>query len=107
VSARACHGAVPGGETGKSEDLMDDNLAARAEILAKIRNFLADILNNDSLMLTESTIADDIADWDSINHVKLLIALESELKIRFTVDEVGELKNVGQLVDLVQKKAGR
>lgn len=76
----------------------------RSEILAKIRDILAEVVDNESLQLTESTAADSVPDWDSINHVKLLIGLESELGFRFETDEVGGLHNVGELVDLIQKK---
>ena len=76
----------------------------RAELLAKIRDILADATDDDSLQLSESTTAEDVADWDSINHVKLLIGLESDLGFRFDTDEVGGLKNGGELIDLVQKK---
>ena len=51
-----------------------------------------------------TTPYDQVTDWDSINHVKLLIALESDLGFRFETDEVGGLHNVGELIDLIQKK---
>jgi len=76
----------------------------RAELLAKIRDILADATDDDSLQLSESTTAEDVADWDSINHVKLLIGLESDLGFLFDTDEGGGLKDVGELIDLVQKK---
>ena len=76
----------------------------RSDILAKIRDVLAEVVDDDSLQLSESTRADDVADWDSINHVKLLIGLESDLGFRFETEEVSGLHNVGELVDLVQKK---
>lgn len=76
----------------------------RGEILAKIRDILAEVVDNDSLQITESTTADSVPDWDSINHVKLLIGLESELGFRFETEEVDGLHNVGELVDIVQKK---
>lgn len=78
--------------------------ASREELLATIREILADLLDNDSLQLTEATVAEDVADWDSITHVKLLIALESRMGFRFNSNEVEGLKNVGQLIDLVQRK---
>lgn len=76
----------------------------RQDLLAKVRDILADILDNDSLALTEATTADAVEDWDSINHVKLLIALEKELNIRFASDEIQGLVNVGALIDLLEKK---
>lgn len=83
---------------------MTTQALTRAEILAKIRDVLAEVVDDDSLTLTEITTADDVPDWDSINHVKLLIGLESDLGFRFETEEVSGLHNVGELVDLVQKK---
>lgn len=76
----------------------------RGDLLSKIRNNLADIVDDEGLQLSETTTADDVADWDSINHVKLLIAIESDLGFRFDTNEVGGLRNVGELIDLIQKK---
>jgi len=76
----------------------------RGDLLTTIRDILADVIEDDSLQLSERTTAEDVADWDSINHVKLLIALESELGFRFDTDEVDGLQNVGELIDLIQKK---
>lgn len=78
----------------------------RSTILAKISATLADILDVDGLDLSETTVADDIEDWDSVNHVKLMIALEAEFKIRFESNEITAPSNVGELVDLIASKLG-
>ena len=78
--------------------------ATRGEILVKIRDILAEVVDNDSLHLSETTTADEVRDWDSINHVKLLIGLETDLGFRFETEEVSGLHNVGELIDIVQKK---
>jgi acyl carrier protein len=77
---------------------------SREELLARIRTTLADLLDNKDLQLSESTVADDVDDWDSINHVRLLIELERELGFRFGADEASGLKNVGELIDVIQAK---
>jgi acyl carrier protein len=77
---------------------------SREDLLAKIRATLADLLDNNDLQLSESTVADEVDDWDSINHVRLLIELEREFGFRFRADEAGGLKNVGELIDLIQAK---
>ncbi|HEX3942642.1 MAG TPA: acyl carrier protein [Rhizomicrobium sp.] len=76
----------------------------RPELLSTIRDILADVVDNESLQLTEASTAEQVPDWDSINQVKLLIGLENELNFRFSSQEVEGLKNVGALIDLVQRK---
>jgi acyl carrier protein len=83
---------------------MAANGLSRNDLLVKIRDILADVVDDDALQLTEATTADTVPDWDSINHVKLLIGLESELGFRFESDEVSGLQNVGALIDVIQKK---
>ena len=83
---------------------MAEQKPSREELLAKIRATLADLLDNKDLQISESTAADEVDDWDSINHVRLLIELERQLGFRFRADEAGGLKNVGELIDLVQAK---
>lgn len=77
---------------------------SRQAILDKIAVVLGEIVGEDDLALTEATTADEVPDWDSINHVKLLITLEDELGFRFETSETSSLDNVGQLVDLVERK---
>jgi acyl carrier protein len=76
----------------------------RQQLLGIIQNILADVLDNESLQLTEESTAEQVPDWDSINQVKLLIGLENELNFRFSSQEVEGLNNVGALIDLVQRK---
>lgn len=76
----------------------------RQEILSHLAELLADILDMDAVTLEDSTTADDLAGWDSIAHIKLVIALEGELGIRFTADEAAAPENVGKFVDLIQAK---
>jgi len=79
----------------------------RDEIRTMIRDILADLLDDPALALTDSTVAADLAGWDSINHVRLMITIEQELGFRFANEEAEGLSNVGQLVDLIQTKLKR
>jgi len=85
--------------TASQEQFMD-----RAGILSKISETLANILDEDELTLTEATTADDVDEWDSLNHVKLMIALEADFGIRFATSEITAPNNVGELIDLIGGK---
>jgi acyl carrier protein len=76
----------------------------RTEILTKIENVLSEVLDNEKLQLSENSTADMVEDWDSVNHVRLLVGLERELGIQFETDEVNSVKNVGGLIDVIQQK---
>jgi acyl carrier protein len=76
----------------------------RADVLSKITEILSEVIDSPQLQLTEESTADGVEDWDSVNHVKLLIALESDLGIQFGTDEVNGIKNVGGLIDAIQTK---
>jgi acyl carrier protein len=74
------------------------------DILNLIAEKLSDILEIDDLVVTRDSSADDFEDWDSINHVRLLISIETALNISFKSGEVGMIETVGELADLIASK---
>ena len=69
-----------------------------------IQKTLVEILDNEKLAISEQTIANEVTDWDSLNHVRLLITLESKFGIRFEPEETSDAINVGELIDLIMAK---
>ncbi|MEG2525401.1 MAG: acyl carrier protein, partial [Oscillospiraceae bacterium] len=59
--------------------------------------------DDDSIVLTESTTSDDIEDWDSLEQINILVALERVFSTKFSVNDVENLKNVGEMVDLIER----
>lgn len=78
----------------------------RTEILESVSGHLADVLDLDDVKLTEASTAEDFEEWDSVNHVRLLIRIEQGFGFEFKTNEVGMVENVGQLIDLIQAKLG-
>lgn len=62
------------------------------------------VFDDDSIQISRATTADDIDAWDSLTHINLALAIEQRFKIRFALGEMQTLKNVGELIDLVEKK---
>ena len=74
---------------------------SRREILAKITELVKDQLDLDQLVLTETTVSSDVEGWDSLAHVRIMIAVEQAFAARFTTHQIASIENVGQLLDLV------
>jgi acyl carrier protein len=73
-------------------------------LFEEVRQVIADVLDDvDVKSITQATRAEDVEGWDSIQHVRILMALERKLKFRFSNDEIEKLKNVGDLVGAVAR----
>jgi len=74
------------------------------EIRAKLTDILRDVFDEDALVADDSLSSDDVAEWDSTNHVRLMVTIEGEFGIRFETDEITAPENVGELIGLIQSK---
>jgi acyl carrier protein len=72
-------------------------------MIADIQRVFRDVFDDDSLVIGPETTAADVEQWDSLMHVTLMVNVERTFGIRFTSSEVSELKNVGELVELVTR----
>ena len=66
---------------------------------------IRDSFDDDGIQLSRETTAADIEDWDSLEHINLMAAVESEFGIRLSMGEVSTMKNVGELVDIIVARA--
>ncbi len=77
----------------------------REEIFNGVQDIFRDVFDEDDMVIEDSTSSDDIEDWDSLNHINLVSAIEKEYKIKFALGELMELKDVGAMVDLMVEKS--
>ena len=75
-----------------------------ATIYRQLTEIFRDVFDDDTIELTPETTAADIHDWDSANHVNLIVSIEVRMKIKFKTVEVESLHNVGHLVHLIEAK---
>lgn len=75
------------------------------EVLLKLTEIFRDLFELPDLVLNTGMSAEDIDEWDSVNHVMLVVEVERQFKIKFNTAEVEEMKNVGDLVKLIIGKA--
>ena len=74
------------------------------ELIAQVRDIIADVLDQPDLRVSRATTADDVEGWDSFNHINIVVAVEGHFGVKIHTAEIEEIRNVGELVDLVEKK---
>lgn len=75
------------------------------EIYQRLNEVFRDVFDDDSIEVNENTTAADIEDWDSLNHITLIDAVESEFGVRFTMGEVSGMKNVGEMAQIISDRS--
>jgi acyl carrier protein len=73
-------------------------------LLEELQEVFRDIFDQPNLVITRESSASTVEDWDSLTHVNLVTAIEKRYKVKFALGELQELKNVGDLMDLLTKK---
>lgn len=73
-------------------------------IMDALTGIFHEVLNDDSLKLTPELTAADVAQWDSMSHIMIMASVEMRFGIKFKTAELEQLKNVGELTDLIHKK---
>ena len=74
------------------------------DVLDKLQPVFQEVFDDNRLRVEASTTAEDVADWDSFSHIRLVLAIEQAFGVKFSGREINKLKNVGEFVDLIQSK---
>ena len=74
------------------------------DVLEQLQPIFQDILDQPDLVITRESNAQNVEDWDSLAHINLITAIEKHFKVKFALGDLQELKNVGEMVDLIVTK---
>lgn len=77
------------------------------EILPRLNEVFRDVFGDSSLSVNENTTSADIEDWDSLEHINLIAAVENEFGLRFKMREVSGMKNVGEMLAIIAERVPR
>lgn len=77
----------------------------REEVYERLNAVFQDVFDDETITVNDGTTANDIEEWDSLEHINLIVAVEEEFGIKFGMGEVNGMKNVGEMVDIILKKS--
>lgn len=74
---------------------------SREEVYVKLNEVFRDVFDDEDITVNDDTTANDIEDWDSLEHINLIVAVERSFGIKFTMGETTGMKNVGEMADKI------
>ncbi len=74
------------------------------ELYTKLNEVFREVFDDESITVTNVTTADDIEDWDSLEYINLIVAIEKKFGIKFNMGEVNSFKNVGEMAGSIVSK---
>ena len=74
------------------------------KIYEGLNEIFRDVFDDDSIVVTETTTAADIEDWDSLANINIIVSIESEFNIKFSVEEMSTMKNVGEMAKIISER---
>lgn len=74
-------------------------------IIERLNEVFQNVFDNDDITVDRETTAADIEDWDSLEHIRLIAAVEREFGVKFTMKEVSAMQNVGEMIDIIAERA--
>jgi acyl carrier protein len=77
------------------------------EILEKVSGIIQDIIGDYDIVLTPESSAEDVPEWDSMNHINIVVGIELAFGIKFHMAELEEAKNIGGLIELIKAQLAK
>ena len=77
---------------------------SREEVFERLNEVFRDVFDEEDITVDEGTTAEDIDGWDSLEHINLMAAVESEFGIKFSMGQIVTMKNVGEMADIILQK---
>ena len=73
----------------------------REEVYERLNEVFREVFDDNSIEVTDKTVADDVDGWDSFEHINLVVAVEEEFSFKIPMGKVKKKKNVGEMVDII------
>ncbi len=80
-------------------------MKTQAEIIEELNEIFTEVIDEGEVSLTAETTANDVDGWDSLNHIQIIYSVEKKYGFKFTLPEIQNLNNVGDLINLIIEKS--
>lgn len=74
------------------------------EIFEGLNEVFRDVFDDEDITVNENTTSNDIEDWDSLEHINLIVAVEKKFGMKFSMGEVTTMKNVGEMAEIIKSR---
>lgn len=78
-----------------------------SEVYERLNEVFRTVFDDDSIAVSADTTAADIEGWDSLEHIDLIVSVEEEFGMKFTMSETTGMKNVGEMANIILKRMTR
>lgn len=76
----------------------------REAVFEKLNEVFRDVFDDEEIVVNDTTTSEDIEDWDSLEHINLIAAVEQEFGVKFSMGQVVTMKNVGEMADIIMSQ---
>ena len=76
----------------------------REAVFEKLNEVFRDVFDDEEIVVNDTTTSEDIEDWDSLEHINLIAAVEQEFDMKFSMGQVVTMKNVGEMADIIMSQ---
>lgn len=73
------------------------------KILKDLNSIFINVFDDETIQIDPKTTASDISNWDSLNHIRLVLEIESKYNIKFNSSEIENTKSVEEFVKIIKK----
>lgn len=73
----------------------------RNEVFERLNKVFQEVFDDETIKVNDATTSDDIDDWDSFEHINLIVAVEEEFSFKIPMGKTVTMKNVGEMVDII------
>ena len=73
----------------------------REEVFERLNKVFQEVFDDETIEVNDDTTSEDIDDWDSFEHINLIVAVEEEFSIKIPMGKVVPMKNVGEMADII------